>query len=130
MWYCLLHLAINIVTYWDDIVSVIARRGTGGYEGITLIWWMQYVMSWQREDAGDSDDNTDNFSQSFRKTAAILYYGTVETIAVNKKLVIKSQNVDPWQEKNWTQSNDEWFQKSRVTTMKQFYTTNGFVMNI
>ena len=45
---------------------------------------MQYVMSWQREDAGDSDDNTDNFSQSFRKTAAILYYGTVETRAVNE----------------------------------------------
>ena len=36
---------IEIVMYWDDIVSVIARWGTGGYEGINLSWWMQYVMS-------------------------------------------------------------------------------------
>ena len=40
---------MEIVTYGDDIVSVIVRRGTGGYEGITLVWWMQYVMSWDQD---------------------------------------------------------------------------------
>ena len=93
-WYCLLHLDVNIVMYWDCDVwrwycqcycQTGHRRVWRDYPG--LMNAICHVLgSGLREDAGDSDDNTDTTfpqvsgSSRLYCTMVVWYYGSVETI--------------------------------------------------